>query len=386
MLNAPRLPRFGVVSGFFAAALFLTRADSAVLSTSNQTALAGQTIVASLAFSAESRTLSGIQFDIEWDQNLEVKLIVGDRLRQARKLLNAGSTAPNMVRCVVVGINQDTLADGELLKLFISVDPNAAAGSAQVRFTNLIATGPQGDSVPLSAQAATVQIQTTTSSGNIISLAIPAGGVLNAASFLPGPIAPGEIITLLGSIPPLAPTVLFNGTLAPILYAGANQVNAIVPFGLDVSGPANLDVLANSVPIARLSVPVTLMSPAIFTQTNTGTGQAAVLNEDYSLNSFSNPARRGSVVMLYGSGFGQLNPSGIDGQVASGPVNTALPVSATIGGISADVLYAGAAPGLVFGVEQINVRVPQNAAVGTSPMSLNVGSAATPGGLTISIR
>ena len=77
---------------------------------------------------------------------------------------------------------------------------------------------------------------------------IAAGGVRSAASFVGGPIAPGEIVTIFGfDLGPAAPAalvlddrkiaaspgatrVLFDGVGAPLLYSQSGQVNAVVPY------------------------------------------------------------------------------------------------------------------------------------------------------------
>ncbi|MBZ5582684.1 MAG: hypothetical protein LAQ30_10880, partial [Acidobacteriia bacterium] len=74
---------------------------------------------------------------------------------------------------------------------------------------------------------------------------LPAG-VLNGASLLPSPVAPGEILTLGGAgVGPATPelpadsasapvlggtSVLFDGVRSPILYAAPGQVNLVVPY------------------------------------------------------------------------------------------------------------------------------------------------------------
>jgi uncharacterized protein (TIGR03437 family) len=50
--------------------------------------------------------------------------------------------------------------------------------------------------------------------------------------------------------------------------------------------------------------------PGIFTKTQTGTGQAAALNQDGSPNSEANPAARGSTVSLFATGEGQTYTGG----------------------------------------------------------------------------
>jgi uncharacterized protein (TIGR03437 family) len=91
--------------------------------------------------------------------------------------------------------------------------------------------------------------------------------------------------------------------------------------------------------------------------------------------------------MVYGTGFGALNPAATDGQAATGKATTQLPVAASVGGIVTDVLYAGAAPGLIAGVVQINIRIPHNLASTPAAMVLlTVGSVGAPAGVVVSTQ
>jgi uncharacterized protein (TIGR03437 family) len=64
-----------------------------------------------------------------------------------------------------------------------------------------------------------------------------------------------------------------------------------------------------------------------------------------------------------------------------------LPVSVTIGGLPAtDITYAGAAPGLVAGALQVNVRIPASVASGDQSVVLRIGNTISQSGLTVSIR
>ena len=110
--------------------------------------------------------------------------------------------------------------------------------------------------------------------------------------------------------------------------------------------------------------------PATFTIAH-GTGQAAAINQDGTLNSRDTPASRGSIVTLYATGEGVRHP----GESLASPV---LPVSLTIGGKRAEILYAGAAPGFA-GLMQINARVPASpGGAGFYPVLLTVGSYTSP--------
>src|SRR5260370_15184405 len=101
----------------------------------------------------------------------------------------------------------------------------------------------------------------------------------------------------------------------------------------------------------RLSNSVTRPVPApshvLFTIPGSG-GQGAILNQNGSVNSSANPADKGSVVSLFGTGAGQTNPPGLDGKPATAPLpKPVASVSVQIGGMDAQILYAGAAPPLV---------------------------------------
>ena len=126
--------------------------------------------------------------------------------------------------------------------------------------------------------------------------------------------------------------------------------------------------------------------PALFT-VNYGSGNAAAVNADGTMNSESNPAARGSIVVLYATGAGQTNSAGVTGQAAQAPYpRPVLPVSLTIGSAAADVLWAGSAPGFV-GLLQINARVPSGfVPPGDLPVVLVVGTHQSPAGVTIAVR
>jgi uncharacterized protein (TIGR03437 family) len=106
-----------------------------------------------------------------------------------------------------------------------------------------------------------------------------------------------------------------------------------------------------------------------------------------------NPAAKGSIVLLFGTGEGQTNPAGVDGSVANNlplPAPVA-PVTVLIGGppgigVPAQVLYAGAAPGDVAGVLQMDIVIPPNAPSGLVPLSFSVGGTSSYNMTTIAIQ
>jgi uncharacterized protein (TIGR03437 family) len=135
-----------------------------------------------------------------------------------------------------------------------------------------------------------------------------------------------------------------------------------------------------------MQVPIADANPALFTVSN-GTGNAVVVNQDGSINSDKNPAPRGSIVVLYATGEGQTSPAGLTGQAAQAPFPLpVLPVSLTMAGYAANVLFAGDAPGFV-GVMQINAQVPSGfVPTGDLAVVLTVGLYQSPAGVTIAVE
>jgi uncharacterized protein (TIGR03437 family) len=245
--------------------------------------------------------------------------------------------------------------------------------------------------------------------GELNSTTMPAtpviSSIVNSASFLEGAVSPGELVTIFGAN--LGPSAAMPGTLngdslsktisgtqvliggfaAPLLFASSSQINAVVPFG--VTGPTTLiQVVYQGQTTASTTAPVQAASPALFALDATGGGSGAILNQDLSVNSDTNPAAPGSVAVLYGTGSGLTMPASVDGLLNSQPYpQPVLPLSVTIDSLPAKILYAGAAPGLVAGVLQINVVVPANASPGrTNQVVLTIGEYTSPTAITIAVQ
>jgi uncharacterized protein (TIGR03437 family) len=144
----------------------------------------------------------------------------------------------------------------------------------------------------------------------------------------------------------------------------------------------------NGVPSVELGIPVVSAAPGIFTINSSGEGQSAVLNQDNSLSGPTNPAPRGSVIQIFATGEGLTLPVGMTGGIAGDIPNLpALPVSVTIGGVDAPVLWAGSSPGSIAGLLQVNAIVPAAVPAGDAvPILLKVASAISPSGPTIAVK
>jgi uncharacterized protein (TIGR03437 family) len=173
-------------------------------------------------------------------------------------------------------------------------------------------------------------------------------------------------------------TVTFNGVPAPLLFVTALQINAIVPYEIAGQPTANIVVAFGGSMSASLQTNVVDTRPAIFSLTQGGSGQGAILNQDSSVNGANNAAVKGSVIQIFGTGEGQLVPAVLTGSLTPGtppfPKPVASNITVTVGGQPAQIQYAGEAPILVSGVIQINAVVPTSVASGNQPVVVTIGS------------
>ncbi len=139
-----------------------------------------------------------------------------------------------------------------------------------------------------------------------------------------------------------------------------------------------------------LTVPVRAATPAIFSLDSTGMGPGAILNQDTSINSTGNPAAIGSVIALYCTGGGVTTPASADGEVIGGPLRNLVQtpvVTVTIGGVNAPVQFAGAVPGTVAGLTQINVQVPAGVTPALAlPVIVKIGDFTSTSGVTVAVK
>jgi len=224
----------------------------------------------------------------------------------------------------------------------------------------------------------------------------------NSASFTGGAVAPGELVTIRGAMlgpaggmayssNPIAPLlggtqVSFGAFPAPILYASATQINAVVPW--NVAGQSAVTVVVQSAAgSSSLNVAVADAAPGVFTFNSTGTGQAVALNQDLSVNGTNTPATAGSFVTVYFTGGGVTQPPGIPGSVNDLVVaSLALTSTATVGGVPGLVTFAGSAPGFVGGVNQMNILLSPTTPSGNQPLAITIGGQTSSNTATIAVK
>ncbi len=245
----------------------------------------------------------------------------------------------------------------------------AAPGLANGAYTTTLVfqsvnTIPQFVDVPV---AFTIGASTTTS----------IGGVANGASFA-HVYAPGMVLSVFGAN--LAPSTQLagalplplimagvsatvNGIAAPLYYVSPLQLNIQIPYET-ATGTALLAV-SNNGQVATYSFPVSPSAPGIYL----GPGSAITPNPS---------GNQGQIYTLFITGAGEVSPPIATGAAPTGtqvPVPL-LPVSVTIGGVTAQTNYVGI-PSWSVGTLQINFTVPPNAPLGVESVVVTVGSAAS---------
>ena len=195
-------------------------------------------------------------------------------------------------------------------------------------------------------------------------------------------LAAGKIPTTLSCF-----AVEVNRKRAPLTYTKFGQVNAIVPSGT-VAGNAEVRVIVNpnaSNPIYSAPVTVTAadFAPALFTID----GKKAVA-QVAGTSTLVTAAKAGDMITLYATGLGDLTAKADAADVSTGQNKAANTVTVSLNGTAmsaSDVLYVGSAPGLSSALYQINIRIPAGVKSGDAAVALAVGTASSPGGITIPI-
>ncbi len=179
------------------------------------------------------------------------------------------------------------------------------------------------DVIPLGGPASQLGIDNLRHAASYKNVGVVPGCVMviRDKGALPGEIGPPFLTLLrLDSFGRLATEladtkVLFDGVSAPLLHAYAAQVVFVVPYSVAGKRTVKMQLIYKGEETYPIEFNVADAWPGIFTMDSTGQGQAAMLNEGFTLNGSANPAAKGSIVMFYASGGGQTDPPGVDGEI-----------------------------------------------------------------------
>jgi uncharacterized protein (TIGR03437 family) len=173
-------------------------------------------------------------------------------------------------------------------------------------------------------------------------------------------------------------TLTLGGRPLPLVFTSDGQINAQLPY--DVPPGTSQPLVAQHG--NRLSVPqpvsIAGAQPAIFSTDLTGKGQGHIYVIPAPgvqvLADANAPAKPGDILQIYCTGLGPVSPPVTAGAATPSDAlrNTATPVTLTIGGAGATVLFAGLTPGFT-GLYQINAIVPAGVR-GQVPVTATVGT------------
>jgi uncharacterized protein (TIGR03437 family) len=181
-------------------------------------------------------------------------------------------------------------------------------------------------------------------------VSIGSRSIVNAATFTLD-MAPGGIVSAFGNglARDGSPTVVeVNGLTARLLSASPFQLNFQLPSTL----PAGTNIVRITSPYGSVEqqIDVQVVAPAVFRLPSLGPDRGAVVNQDGKINRSGAAAKRGSTIVIYGTGLGSV--------IASGQLSVVVtPVTVILNGTELPVAFAGLTPGFI-GLYQINLAIP----------------------------
>jgi uncharacterized protein (TIGR03437 family) len=324
---------------------------------------------------------------------LPVFTLVGDSF-------NVPAAWPTSVEVTILDDCGNPMDTGEVVVSFSNGDPPLRLDpSASGVWTTTWPPGNPRSSVVLTLSATQPDTKLTGTaqiSGNVtVNPAIPAvsaGGVVETAAY-GAPVAPGDLVAIFGvslssaamsatSVPLpnqlLDTQVLIDGEYIPLFYTSSGQVNAVVPYDLTMNAQHQVVLQRDNSLSVPQSVTVGVARPAVFTVDASGSGQGHIYKIDAAGNQIradqNAPAMAGDTLVIYCAGLGAVTPSLTAGTATplTFLTNTVTPLTATIGGVPAEVNFAGMTPGST-GLYQVNAVVPPGLPDSdTTPLQLTI--------------
>jgi uncharacterized protein (TIGR03437 family) len=194
-------------------------------------------------------------------------------------------------------------------------------------------------------------------------------------------------------------TVTVGGVPAYVEYVSPGQVNIITPATPATGNGVPVVVSVNGQPSAAFSITLQNLAPSFFAWSPSTADFGKYLVAQHSADytnvgkvglfpgtpaTFTTPAKPGETIILYGTGFGPTSPL-IAAGIESLTTNYSLSPTptATVGGISAPVVFAGVVATL-SDVYQFDITIPLSAPSGDLPLIVNVnGTLSTSGLITV---
>lgn len=317
----------------------------------------------------------------------------------------AGAPLPVSLVVGVVDSHRNSVPDATVSfsALGASVNPTSAKTDANGHASTQVTLGSTPGPVTVNASVSGLNAVTFNLTATTNPLLPNITGVVNGASFLPGFVA-GSWVTIQGTnlsattrpwgasdfVNGALPTQLdnvsatINGKAAYIYYISSKQLNVLAPDD-PATGPVAVQVTNSEGASNTFTANKVALSPALFLFTSP---YPAAVHADGTYvgppqliaGATTTPAKPNEIIMLYGTGFGATNPIITTGFVFTNAAPLAQSVTATVGGMPADVQGFLVSPGLY----QFNLTVP-NLPNGDAPLAITIGGLSTPDGLMLTV-
>ncbi len=357
-----------------------------IAASGGMTYVPGQTQQISVTISDSTEKKYGFQLTARVDSNpktTEAGLLVRDSNSYTEVQNNGGSL--EWINHTVAGYNASSSTPGSYTYTFGWTPPATNVGTVTLYAAGEAVTGAD---VVTGTESYLTSLQLSPPAPPAIS------GVVNDAGFA-SPVASGSWVAIFGSN--LAPAgdsrlwnpateivdsdlpvsldgtfVTVNGKSAAVEFISPGQVNVQLPDDTAL-GPVPVVVTTVTGASAAFMATYAQFAPGLF---SAAAPYLAAQHADSSYVTTASPARPGEAITLWGTGFGPADPPVAAGQIFSGANPLANPVTATISGQPATVLFAGV---VGAGLVQINVQVPAGIGSGDAPVAMWVGGVATQG-------
>ena len=182
-------------------------------------------------------------------------------------------------------------------------------------------------------------------------------------------------------------SVTLNGKPAYVSFINPRQINVLTQADLAM-GPVQVQVTNNGLPGNSVTLQSQAFAPAFFLYKSNyvvalHSDNKSVVGPTTLTPNVTTPAKPGETVVLFGTGFGGTTPSFPSGQLVTAPLNLALPAFVLINNQPVEVDFEGL---VSAGLDQLNVRIPDNAQDGDLSIVALVGGASSPAGAVIAVQ
>lgn len=202
----------------------------------------------------------------------------------------------------------------------------------------------------------------------------------HAATNRPGPGSPNQLMRISPALSCPEPIGVVVGGFRAEASSTSGETVFAIPEAVDPAVPTEVYVTCQTRSLfAPFPLAMTPAQPRLFV--NPANQPLAELAQTGEVVDAGAPVKAGSIVSLFGTGFGGLDTADLNGRRRE-----LGNVTATVADLPAEVFYAGTAPGQTIGLTQINLRISPDAKPGLQPVVVYVDGQPTQGGVVLAVR